>query len=205
MDKNTRDDEALTQVITQLLKDRKPQNVQQLIEMTIEMAPFPEQKIIERILQLQNQDKIILKEPSKPQPQNLGSYLKTKGAYWYWTSIILSGATTLAMFAIPEGAFPLVYVRYALVAIFVSWFPGYCFVRALFPAKPSTKKENKSLSAAERYALSLGSSLVLVALVGMLLNYTPWGIRLGPVGLSLFSVTVIFATAAVIREYQSNK
>jgi len=189
----------------QLLKDRKPQNVQQLIEMTKETAPFPEQKIIERILQLQNQDEITLREPSKPQPRDLSSYLKTRGTYWYWTSIILSATTTLAMFAIPEGAFPLVYVRYALVAIFVSWFPGYCFVRALFPAKPSTKSENKILSAAERYALSLGLSLVLVALVGMLLNYTPWGIRLAPFGLSLFSMTVIFATAAAIREYQSNK
>lgn len=205
MSKDTRDDEALTQVIMQLLRDRKPQNVLQLVEMTKAMSPFSEQKIVERILQLQNQDKIMLREASKPQPQDLSSYLKSKGAYWYWASIILSAATTLAMFAIPESAFPLVYVRYALVAIFVSWLPGYCFMKALFPVKPSTNNENKSLGATERYALSLGLSLVLVALVGMLLNYTPWGIRLGPIGLSLFSMTVIFATAAAIREYQGSK
>jgi uncharacterized membrane protein len=46
-------------------------------------------------------------------------------------------------------------------------------------------------------------SLALVPLVGLLLNYTPWGIRLTPITLSLTALTLTFATAAVIREYQS--
>jgi uncharacterized membrane protein len=35
------------------------------------------------------------------------------------------------------------------------------------------------------------------------LNYTPWGIRLTPIVLSLVALTAIFATAAVIREHQT--
>ena len=205
MGKNIEDDKALTQVIMQLLKDRNPQNVQQLVEMAKKIVSLPEQKIIELVLQLQNQGRITLREPRKPQPHDLSSYLTTKEAYWYWASIILSIATALVMFRIPEGAIPIVYVRYTLVSIFVSWFPGYCFVRTLFPMKSSKKDENKILSAPERYALSLGLSLVLAALVGMLLNNTPWGIRLEPVGLSLFSITIFFATTAIIREYKNNK
>ena len=47
----------------------------------------------------------------------------------------------------------------------------------------------------ERVALSFGMSLVLVPMVGLLLNYTPWGIRLEPI---LYSVTAfIFATSAI--------
>ena len=204
MDNNPRDDKALTQVIMQLLKDKKPENVEQLIKITKEKTSFPEQKVIEHIIQLQTQGKIVLREPSKPPPQKLSLYLKTKEAYWYWATVILAITTLLAVFTIPEGIYPFVYIRYVLVAIFVTWFPGYCFTRALFP-KSSKRNGSKSLSTAERYALSFGLSLVLVAIVGMLLNYTPWGIRLTPINLCLFSLTAIFATAATIREYESNK
>jgi hypothetical protein len=40
-------------------------------------------------------------------------------------------------------------------------------------------------------------------MVGLILNYTPWGIRLAPVTLSLLALTLIFATAALFREYQT--
>jgi uncharacterized membrane protein len=38
--------------------------------------------------------------------------------------------------------------------------------------------------------------------VGLLLNYTPWGIRLTPIVLSLLALTIVFSTAAMIREHQ---
>ena len=55
----------------------------------------------------------------------------------------------------------------------------------------------------ERLALSIGMSLVLVPIVGLILNYTPWGIRLTPITLSLLALTIVFATAALFREYQT--
>ncbi len=55
----------------------------------------------------------------------------------------------------------------------------------------------------ERIALSFGMSLALVPIVGLILNYTPWGIRLTPITLSLLALTIVFATAAVLREYQA--
>jgi uncharacterized membrane protein len=48
-------------------------------------------------------------------------------------------------------------------------------------------------------------SIALVPIIGLLLNYTPWGIRLTPIILSLLALTIVFATAAVIREYQIKK
>ena len=204
MDNNLEEDKALIQAIMLLLKEKNPENVEQLVKITKEETSFPEHKVIEHIIQLQTQGKIVLREPSKPSPQKISLYLKTKEAYWYWATVILAIATMLAVFTIPEGTYPFVHIRYVLVAIFVIWFPGYSFTRALFP-KSSKGNGPKSLSRAEHYALSLGLSLVLVAIVGMLLNYSPWGIRLAPISLCLFSITAIFATAAAIREYQSNK
>jgi len=187
-------EDALTKTIIQITGDKKPRNVQQLVDLVKAETSLPEQKIIERVLRLQSQGKITLKElPTRP-PQKLGTYLKTKEAYWYWTTLILITVTTLTVFTIPENAYPMVYIRYFLGAIFVLWLPGYSFIKALFPTK--------ELDAIERIALSIGLSLALVPLVGLLLNYTPWGIRLAPIMLSLFTLTTLFATAAVIREHQ---
>ena len=202
MNQNSTED-ALTQTIIKLIKDKKPKNVQQLVNLAKQETSIPEQKIIEHVLQLQSQGKITLKElPTRP-PEKLGTYLKTKEANWYWTTIILIIATTIAVFTIPENAYPLVYIRYVLGAIFVLWLPGYSFIRALFPEEIQTKKNTKPLDPIERIALSLGMSLALVPIVGLLLNYTPWGIRLTPIVLSLLSLTTIFATAAIIRERRS--
>ena len=200
---NKKTEDPLTQTILQLIKEKKPTNAQQLVKLTEEKTSLPEQTIIEHVLRLQSQGKIKLKElPTRP-PQKLATYLKTKKANWYWTTLALIAATTLTVFVIPENAYPLVYVRYVLGAIFVLWLPGYSFIKALFPEETQTKETTKPLDPIERIALSLGMSLALVPIVGLLLNYTPWGIRLTPIVLSLLSLTTIFATAAIIREHRN--
>jgi len=75
--------------------------------------------------------------------------------------------------------------------------PGYSLIKALFPTK--------EIDNIERTALSIGISLALVPITGLLLNYTPWGIRLTPVTLSLLALTTVFATAAIIREHQTKQ
>jgi len=57
----------------------------------------------------------------------------------------------------------------------------------------------------ESVVLSFGMSLALVPLVGLILNYTPCGIRLTTITLSLLALTIIFATAAVLRKYQAGR
>lgn len=203
MNKNRKQHIALTQTILQLMKDKKPQTVNQLINSVKEKTSIQEQKIIEAILQLQSQGKIKLKEPSSPSPQKLHTYLKTKEAYWYWTTMILVIATTLTIFTIPENAYPIIYTRYFFGTVFVLWLPGYSFMKALFPSEPTLRTSSKSLDSTERIALNIGMSLALVALVGLLLNYTQWGIRLTPIVLSLLILTTILATAAITREYKA--
>jgi len=188
-------EDALTQTIIQLIEDKKPRNIQQLVDLAKEETSIPKQEIIEHVLRLQSQGKITLKELPTPPPQKLDIYLKTKEAYWYWTTIVLTLATTLTVFTVPENAYPLVYLRYLLGSIFVLFLPGYSLIKALFPTK--------ELDNIERTALSIGMSLALIPIIGLLLNYTPWGIRTTPIALSLLALTTIFATAAIIREHQA--
>lgn len=185
----------IDQHIIQIVKKEKPETVKQLIKLIQEKFPLPEQEIINRILYLQEKEKIHLKPDQTPTPEKLTNYLRSNQAYWYWITIILTLTTALLVFTIPENAFPLVYARYILGSIFVLWLPGYTFMKALFP--------EKELDSIERVALSIGMSLALVPIIGLLLNYTPWGIRLTPITISLVALTLTFAAAAIIREHQN--
>ena len=130
----------------------------------------------------------------------LTKYFLKEKAVWYWTTIALAVTTVIVVFIIPENAYPIVYIRYLLGSIFILWLPGYTFIKALFPTHVPIKTSSESLDTIERVALSIGMSLALVPIVGLLLNYTPWGIRLAPVTLSLLGLSVTFATVAMIRE-----
>lgn len=72
-------------------------------------------------------------------------------------------------------------LRVGLGLPFVLFFPGYTLIAVLFPGR-------EDLDGIERVALSFGLSIAVVPLIGLLLNYLPWGIRLYPIliALSLF-------------------
>jgi len=195
LNKNQRNDAELTQIIIKLIQNEKPQDVQQLVKIVEEKISIPEPKIIEHIIQLQTQGKISLKDLPASVSQKLGTYLKTKEAYWYWITLVLITTTTITVFTISENAYPIIYARYALGAIFVLFLPGYSLIKALFPTK--------EIDSIERISLSIGMSLALVSITGLILNYTSWGIRTAPITLSLLALTIVFATAGIIREHQS--
>ncbi|MDM7913170.1 MAG: DUF1616 domain-containing protein [Methanotrichaceae archaeon] len=83
-------------------------------------------------------------------------------------------------------------VRIPLGLLMVLFIPGYCLIAALFP-------RNGDLDGIERVALSFGLSIAVVPLIGLGLNYTPWGIRLTPVVISLALFTVTMAAVAHLR------
>lgn len=74
----------------------------------------------------------------------------------------------------------------------VLFLPGYALIAALFPAK-------SDLDGIERVALSFGLSIAVVPLIGLGLNYTPWGIRLLPILTSLSVFTFIMCGLAYLR------
>jgi uncharacterized membrane protein/LysM repeat protein len=85
--------------------------------------------------------------------------------------------------------------RVALGLPFVLFFPGYALVAALYPRKDD-------LEAIERIALSLGLSIAVVPLIGLALNYSPWGIRLNPI-LAFVTLFIVLAAAAALYRRQT--
>jgi uncharacterized membrane protein len=83
-------------------------------------------------------------------------------------------------------------VRVVLGLPFVLFFPGYVLIAALYP-------RSNDLDGIERVALSLGLSLAVVPLIGLVLNYTTWGIRLTPILVSL-ALFIAVCSAAAVRQ-----
>jgi len=83
-------------------------------------------------------------------------------------------------------------VRNILGLPLVLFLPGYALIAALFPAK-------SDLDGIERTALSFGLSIAVVPLIGLGLNYTPWGIRLLPILISLSVFTFVMCGLAYLR------
>ena len=102
---------------------------------------------------------------------------------------VLLALATLVFTLTPLADLP---VRIPLGLAMVLFVPGYSLSAALFPRK-------SDLDGIERTALSFGLSIAVVPLIGLALNYTPWGIRLTPVVISLAIFTILMAAAAYLR------
>ena len=83
-------------------------------------------------------------------------------------------------------------VRIILGLPLVLFLPGYALIAALFPRKDD-------LDGIERIALSFGLSIAISPLLGLGLNYTPFGIRLTPILIVLSVFTIALAIGAYVR------
>ena len=137
-------------------------------------------------------------EDVPPRVRSLREYLGLwERNVWFYMSVAVSLMTVLVIYIVPSQ-FPLVVLRWVLGSVFVLVIPGYVTVEALFP-------KGRELDGIDRFALSVGMSLILVMLVGLLLNYTPFGIRLTPIVISLTIFTIGLSLAALVRKFMRSK
>ncbi|MCW3999768.1 MAG: DUF1616 domain-containing protein [Candidatus Bathyarchaeota archaeon] len=132
-----------------------------------------------------------LTEPNPP--RNIAKYFFSLQNAWFWAITALLAVTALAIFTVNSST--LLYVRYVLGGVFVLFLPGFMLISALYP-------RSEELDMLERVALSIGLSLALVPLVGLGLNYTPWGIRLEPIVASMALLVEALALATVTRKFR---
>ena len=194
---------AVAKLILRIIEDKKPKNVRQLIKLVEATSSHQEAEILKNIKNLQKTGEIKLENQSNITSTSFQDYLSSTNAVWYWSIVAI---TTLAFFSIlliSEDLYPWIYVRNVFGTIFVLWLPGFTFFKMLFPRNLSTLRfeENYGL---EQIIFSLGLSLALVSIVGLLLNFTPWGITLVPLILILLILTMVFDIIALLKEYGAN-
>jgi len=177
--------------VLRLLRSEEELTVEDLVERAVERLRLRRDEAAKAIYTLREAGLLEIRDPNPPKSP-LGFLLSSRST-WFW---LLASAVALtdASIALSDAFTPLRYVRYVLGSVFVLYLPGASLIELLYP-----KKED--LSQLERLALSIGLSLAIVPLVGLILNYTPWGIRLNPIVISLTILTLALALGAVVRKH----
>lgn len=127
-------------------------------------------------------------------PETFIDYVSSKYNLGFAISTLLVALTIISVYT--SHLHPaLSAMRIILGTLFTLFMPGYSLIETLYPSETDLKP-------LERLALSIGLSLALVPLVGLVLNYTPWGIRLNPVIVALSALTLTLLTISVYRKFQ---
>lgn len=152
---------------------------------------LPAHEIAKALFKLRELEVLAILDPSPP--RSFARYVLSSRSAWFW-AVTLTVLVTDLLVLLSPATVPAKYARYVLGSVFVLYLPGAVLIELLYP-------KHEDLSQLERLALSIGLSLALVPLVGLVLNYTPWGIRLAPVVIALTALTMCFAIAAARRKY----
>jgi len=83
-------------------------------------------------------------------------------------------------------------VRIALGLLFLIFLPGYAFMAALFPGK-------RDIDWTMRVVLSIGLSIAMIPLIGLILNYSPFGIHLESIVFTMLLVILGISVFAYRR------
>lgn len=158
---------------------------------------------------------LLLPQPVRNMPADLAA------------TVVLVVVTNVAVLAPVVRDTPL---RVPLGLAFVLFVPGYAFIAALFPEQgegPVTDadasaatdgpgeessdsedaagqfgRERSGIDGIERVALSFGLSIAIVPLIGLVLNFTPWGIRLVPILVAVSGFTLAATAIAAYRRWE---
>jgi hypothetical protein len=181
--------------IMQRIMAENPRTVRDLFRIIKLRRPrISEEEFINTIRELKDSGTLTL-EPPALRINSYPAYLKLQDENaWLYLVALLTLSTFLAIYVMPS-VYPLIIFRWIIGSMFVLFLPGYVTIQALFP-------EGKELDSIERLALTIGLSLAITPLIGLLLNYTPWGIRLDPIVAALSIFTLGIGMAGSFRKYR---
>jgi len=187
--------ESLHDILKNTIRINHPRNVGDLARL-VEVGPVvDEDDFLNELRALIQEHTIELKNPPY-NTQSIMDYFSTITlSGWFWATMTVTVVAVLSIAFIPDS-FPVNLVRWLLGSAFVLYLPGYTLIQALFP-----KKED--FSDLERFLLSVGASLAAASLVGLVVNYLPWGLRLTPITIALTVFVIFFALVAAARKYRT--
>ena len=184
---------SLRKVIEETVKSKHPVTVGQLAQMVMAGDTADDVEFAVTVKAMVNEGAFSLQEAPHEIKSALDYIFTLTLSGWLWATLGIAALSLIAVTLTPD-IFPLSVVRWVLGSIFVLYLPGYTLLQLLFSRR-------SDLDPLERFALSVGVSLAVVPLIGLLLNFTPWGIRFAPITASLGAFTIVTAVAAATRKY----
>jgi hypothetical protein len=183
----------LSETIQNIVKSQHPQTVRQLARALMADGRIDGVEFVATVKRMADNGTLTLGPPSYDVVTVLDYLFTFTLSGWLWVSFLTIALSLLAVSLIPD-LFPLNIARWVLGSIFVLYLPGFSLIQLLFP-------KGKEIDSLERFALSIGLSLALVPLIGLVLNFTPWGIRFLPIVAAIATFTTAALLAAGMRKY----
>ena len=171
--------------------------MEELAQVVLPKTTLTEEDFIVAVKNMERDGSLTLQEPLHEVETPLDYLFNPTLSAWLWATLSVTALSVAAVVLTPES-FPIVSIRWLLGSILVLYLPGYALLQLLFP-------KASEIDSLERFALNIGLSLALVPLIGLVLNYTPWGIRFVPITSSLSAFVIAFAVAAATRKYLETK
>lgn len=168
-------------------------DVNHLIEKIEEDYNIPRKKSIKIIIDLEDENKI--KITSKKKYIRFSRYLLSSIAARFWVIQIICIIIFLLNFYNPSKILPLMYFRNLLGVIFLLFFPGYSFIDYFIE-----DEENNKL---EKIIFSIGLSLIIVPIIGIILNLTPFGLNPFVIIIILWFQIFIMTIARIYNNFKN--
>jgi len=181
--------------VLNVIRHTKAQTLKETVNEVAAKLNLKKHEAAKHIHNLWKKGEIELEDPNPP--KTFKQYIFSTYGAWFWTIISLITLTATAIYMLPQKP-PYAYIRYTLGTLYILYLPGHTLIETLYP-------KEEDLQPLERLALSIGLSLALVPLVGLVLNYTPWGIRLTPIFTVLATLSTVLAATATMRKFSYHK
>ena len=182
--------------LIRFLHKKHPETHKEAVKLLSSRFPGSFDDHMKWILRLENEGKISFEKPIVKRYLSLTEYLFCDDVHWFWSVIFLTSLSMFIVFLVSENIF-VVSFKYVVGSALVLFFPGYSLIRAL--------SINKEFGIVEITALSLVLSLPIVAFVGLIMNYTVWGLSVPSIVFCLFALILFFAFIAVFRDFRLQK
>jgi hypothetical protein len=205
--KGNAQDKTLDRVREIILRDARNDNVSLLAlpERVTALAReigCSKNNVVDAMRILEQKSEIAIEE--KERFPTLATYCLSAHSNWFWASLIATIASVWLVFATSGFALDL---RYFFGTLLIVLLPGYSIVELIYARRGDEEGEQSERNRAnpklaKTLVFSVALSLILVSLSGLILNYyTPLGIRLVPLTLTLSSVTVVCLFGALGRKF----
>jgi len=186
--------QRLKEQIEKILEDKHPQTVSELVRLVQEQIPnIPKEEVVSVIEDLEEEGRIQLKATTTKANTYMQYLMVRSENLWLYIVLMATLGTLIAIYVLPY-IYPTVIFRWIVGSVFVLFLPGYTLVQALFPVE-------RELDNMVRLALSAVLSIAITYIIGLLLNYTPWGMRPDPVVASISTFTLITALTGAYRRF----
>ncbi len=185
------DDQALG-LVKEALAQSRPRTVRQLVAgIRVKNSAISEERILSAIDALERNGAIGLKTPGFKRFHDFFLDISWNSDFF----VVVMVATTSGLLYLVATGFPWRLLQVIPGALLVFYLPGHSFLKVVLASR--------DLQSLERIVLEIGTSIVLIMLMGLLLNFSGFGLLSASALASVTIFNIVMALWASFRHYST--